>query len=181
MEEQGSKTIAAFDSLFTTNRIQMLKILLPRLLPRQQGGFAIYIKLLELQYAFSFLRLHPDMQLFGDVRQPSSDFYQEDSEGTISLLDELIPFSGPQEQARIQNMKNMLANFKKMQEMMSMIQMMQELFPEGTGGDGNPLDFLSGMSGMPDMSAMADMAAFFQGMGADQNKNDDEQNISPDT
>ena len=69
MEEQGSKTIAAFDSLFTTNKIQMLKILLPRLLPRQQGGFAIYIKLLELQYAFSFLRLHPGMQLFGDVRQ----------------------------------------------------------------------------------------------------------------
>ena len=158
MEEQGSKTIAAFDSLFTTNKIQMLKILLPRLLPRQQGGFAIYIKLLELQYAFSFLRLHPGMQLFGDVRQLSADFFQEDSEDTLSLLDDLIPFSGPQEQAKIQNMKNMIANFKRMKEMMSMIQMMQELFPEGAGGDGNPFDLFSGMSGMPDMAAMADMA-----------------------
>ena len=156
MEEQGSKTIAAFDSLFTTNKIQMLKILLPRLLPRQQGGFAIYIKLLELQYAFSFLRLHPGIQLFGDVRQLSADFFQEDSEDTLSLLDDLIPFSGPQEQAKIQNMKNMLANFKRMKEMMSMIQMMQELFPEGAGGDGNPFDLFSGMSGMPDMAAMAD-------------------------
>lgn len=161
MEEQGSKTIAAFDSLFTTNRIQMLKILLPRLHPRQQGGFAIYIKLLELQYAFSFLRLHPDIQLFGDVR-PSAGFSQEEGEDTISLLDDLIPFSGPMEQARIQNMKSMIANFKKMKEMMSMIQMMQELFPEGTGGDGNPFDFLSGMAGMPDMAAMADMAALFR-------------------
>lgn len=168
MEEQGSKTIAAFDSLFTTNKIQMLKILLPRLLPRQQGGFAIYIKLLELQYAFSFLRLHPGMQLFGDVRQLSADFFQEDSEDTLSLLDDLIPFSGPQEQAKIQNMKNMIANFKRMKEMMSMIQMMQELFPEGAGGDGNPFDLFSGMSGMPDMAAMADMAALFRASETEQ-------------
>ena len=49
MEEQVTKTITAFDSLFTNNKIQMLKILLPRLIPEQQGGFAVYIKLLELQ------------------------------------------------------------------------------------------------------------------------------------
>ena len=171
MEEQGSKTIAAFDSLFTTNKIQMLKILLPRLLPRQQGGFAIYIKLLELQYAFSFLRLHPGMQLFGDVRQLSADFFQEDSEDTLSLLDDLIPFSGPQEQAKIQNMKNMLANFKRMKEMMSMIQMMQELFPEGAGGDGNPFDLFSGMSGMPDMAALFRAAETEQQEAAPQQEN----------
>ena len=180
MEEQGSKTIAAFDSLFTTNKIQMLKILLPRLLPRQQGGFAIYIKLLELQYAFSFLRLHPGMQLFGDVRQLSADFFQEDSEDTLSLLDDLIPFSGPQEQAKIQNMKNMIANFKRMKEMMSMIQMLQELFPEGAGGDGNPFDLFSGMSGMPDMAAMADMAALFRAAETEQQEAAPEQeNAAP--
>ena len=168
MEDQGSKTITAFDSLFTTNRIQMLKILLPRLIPRQQGGFAIYIKLLELQYTFSFLRLHPGMQLFGDARHLSADFFKEDNEDTLTLLDELLPFSGPQERARIQNMKNMMENFKKMKEMMSMIQMMQELFPEGADGDGSPMDFFSGMSNMPDMSAMADIASFFQAMNAGQ-------------
>ena len=41
MEEQTTKTITAFDSLFTTNRIQLLKILLPRLAPRQQSCFAV--------------------------------------------------------------------------------------------------------------------------------------------
>ena len=55
MEDQSSKIIAAFDSLFTTNRIQILKILLPRLAPEHQSGFAVYIKLLELQYTLSFL------------------------------------------------------------------------------------------------------------------------------
>ena len=61
MEEQSAKTVTAFDSLFTSNKIQMLKILLPRLIPEQQGGFAVYIKLLELQYTLTFLRRYlPD-------------------------------------------------------------------------------------------------------------------------
>lgn len=175
MEEQGSKAIAAFDSLFTTNKIQMLKILLPRLVPEQQGGFAIYIKLLELRYTFSFLRRHPGTQLFGGAKRLSADFFQEDNEDTLELLDELLPFSGPEERSKIQNMKNMMANFKKMKEMMDMIQMMQELFPEGMGGDGgNPMDFFSGMSGMnmPDMASMADMASLFQTMNGGGEKQD---------
>lgn len=165
MEEQGSKTITAFDALFTTNKIQMLKILLPRLIPEQQGIFAVYIKLLELQYTLTFLRRHPDMQIFGTAKRLSANFFQEDNTDTLELLDELLPFSGPEERAKIQNMKNMMENFRKMKEMMDMIQMMQELFPEGMGGDGNPMDFftnMAGMSGMPDMSSMADMFSAFQ-------------------
>ena len=145
MEEQNSNAIAAFDSLFTTNQLQMLKILLPRLAPEHQGGFAVYIKLLELQYAFTFLRRHMGTRLFGNVKQLSADFFQGDNTDTVELLDELLPFSGPKERSRIENMKNMMVNFKKMQEMMEMIQMMQELFPEGMGGD-NPMDMFSGMS-----------------------------------
>ena len=145
MEEQTTKTITAFDSLFTTNRIQLLKILLPRLAPRQQSGFAVYIKLLELQYTLSFLRSHPGMRLMGDGRQLSADFFQGDNAKTMDLLDEMLPFSGPEERSKIENLRNMIANFKKMQEMMEMIQMLQELFPEGMGGD-NPMDMFSGMS-----------------------------------
>ena len=165
MEEQTTKTITAFDSLFTNNRIQMLKILLPRLIPEQQGGFAVYIKLLELQYTLTFLRRHPGKPLFDGAKRLSAGFFQEDNTDTMELLDELLPFSGPEERAKIQNMKNMMENFKKMKEMMDMIQMMQELFPEGMGGDGSPMDFFANMPGMgdmPDLSAMADMASFFQ-------------------
>ena len=63
----------------------------------------------------------------------------------MDLLDEMLPFSGPKERSKIENIRNMIANFKKMQEMMEMIQMLQELFPEGMGGD-NPMDMFSGMS-----------------------------------
>ncbi len=163
MEEQGSKTIAAFDSLFTTNRIQILKILLPMLAPKHQSGFAIYIKLLELQYTLTFLRRHPGQRLFGTEKQLSADFFQGDNTDTMNLLDELLPYSGIEGRAKIENMKNMLANMKKMQEMMEMIQMMQELFPEGTGGD-NPMDFFTNMSGMPGMPGM-DISSLFQMFG----------------
>lgn len=156
MEEQNSRSIAAFDSLFTNNRIQMLKVLLPWIAPKQQGGFAVYIKLLELQYAFTFLLRHRDMRILGNGKQLSADFFQGDHTDTMELLDELLPFSGPEERTRIEGMKNMMANLKKMQEMMEMVQMMQELFPEGTGGSDNPMDLFSGMSDM-DLSSVFQM------------------------
>lgn len=155
MEEQNSKTITAFDSLFTNNRIQMLKILLPRLAPEQQSGFAVYIKLLELQHTLAFLRHHSGMRLMGNGKQLSADFFQGDNSSTMDLLDEMLPFSGPKERIKIENIKNMIANLKKMQEMMEMIQMLQELFPEGMGGD-NPMDMFAGMSD-PSLSSIFQM------------------------
>lgn len=160
MDEQTSKTITAFDSLFTTNRIQMLKILLPWLAPGQQGGFAVYIKLLELQYTLTFLRRHSDTRLLGNGKQLSADFFQGDNDDTLKLLDELIPFSSQEDRTKIENMKNMMANFKRMQEMMDMIKMMQELFPEGMNMD-NPMDMFSGMSD-------SGLSSLFQMFGAGQ-------------
>lgn len=159
MDEQNSKTITAFDSLFTTNRIQMLKILLPWLAPAQQSGFAVYIKLLELQYTLSFLQRHPVRRLLGNGKQLSADFFQSDNADTLELLDELLPFSTQEERKKIENMKNMMENFRKMQEMMDMVKMMQELFPEGMGSD-NPMDMFSGMSD-------SGLSSLFQMFGAD--------------
>lgn len=163
MEEQGPKAISAFDSLFTTNRIQMLKILLPRLAPGQQGAFAVYIKLLELQYTLTLLHSHPNARLFGNYKQLSADFFQGDNTDTVELLDELMPFSGSEERVKIENMKRMIVNMKKMKEMMELIQTLQELFPEGTGGD-NPMDLFQGMQNMPGMSGM-DISSLFQMFG----------------
>lgn len=160
MEEQSTKTITEFDSLFTTNRIQLLKILLPRLAPDQQNVFAVYIKLLELQYTLSLLRRHPTARMMGDRKQLSADFIHGDNSGTMELLDEMLPFSGPKERARIENIKNMIMNLKKMQEMMEMIQMLQEMFPEGTEGD-SPLDMFAGMSD-------SGLASILQMFGGDQ-------------
>lgn len=163
MEKQNTdashrtEAITAFDSLFTTNHIQMLKILLFRLSPEAQGSFALYIKFLELQYTFSFLQKHPSIPPAGVGRPLSGNLFQGDNSDTIELLNELLPFSGPAERGKIEGMKNMLQNMSKFQEMMEMMQMMQEMFPEGMDAD-NFSSMFSGMSG-------ADMSSVFEMLG----------------
>lgn len=167
MEEKGTSPVTAFDSLFTTNKIQMLKVLLAWIPPSQQGMFAVYIKFLELQHTLSLLQ-HPE-KLLTNSRHLSADFFSGDNSDTIELLDELLPYSSQTERIRIDNMKNMLQNMGRMKEMMEMAEMMKEMFPDGFGGgDGpmgmpptggmSPMDILSSMAGMSgmDMSAVFD-------------------------
>ena len=156
-KRKDSDAIAAFDSLFTTNRIQMLKVLLPRLSPEAQGNFAVYIKFLELQYTVTFLQRHPSIPLLGAGKQLSGNLFQGDNADTIELLDELLPFSGPEERTKIEGMRNMLQNMGKMQEMMEMMHMLQEMFPEGMDAN-NPMDMFTNMAG-------SDMASVFQMFG----------------
>lgn len=174
MDEKGKETIAAFDRLLTTNRIQMMKVFLSYLPPEQQGGLAIYIKLSELQYAMRFFRQHPGRPLIASRRTVLSlnslldgSLLTQDQTGVLELLDELLPFSGPQERRQIQNVKNLLTSFSQMREMIAMMDMMKELFPDGMDGEGSLENILSGMAGasnMTDMSSMADMASGMAGM-----------------
>ncbi len=157
MEEHAIETINAFDSCFTTRQIQMLKILFSHLPRKHQGGFAVYIKLLELRNAFSLMKNPTFCRFPCTGKTLTADFFNGDNESSISFLQELLHFSGPEEAQKIKNMIQMMENMKKMQEMMEMIQMMQEMFPEGVGNmdsaaSGNPMDFLSGiMGGMSNM------------------------------
>lgn len=151
MENCGTSIVNAFDSLFTNNKIQMLKILISHLPSENQGALAVYIKFMELQHTLTFLQHHPGVQLFGNTSELSFDFFSGDNTGTVTLLEELLPFSGPEEQNKIRGMIQMMQNMKQMREMMEMIQMMQEMFPEGMGsgdGEGSPMDMFSAMSSM---------------------------------
>ena len=65
MEETQQKKVMAFDNLFTTNRIQILKILLSYMAPSTQKTLAIYIKFLELQYTLTLFQNYPDTSLLG--------------------------------------------------------------------------------------------------------------------
>lgn len=150
MEEKGTSPVTTFDSRFTTNKIQMLKVLMAWLPPSQQGMLAVYIKFLELQHTFYLLR-RPEIHFAGS-RHLSADFFSGDNSDTIELLDELLPYSSQAERYRIENMKNILQNIGRMKEVMEMAEMMKEMFPEGFGGGGeNPMDILSGMAGMSDI------------------------------
>lgn len=163
MEDKGNGIIAAFDSLFTTNKIQMLKVMFSRLSPSSRGHFAVYIKFMELQYTLHYSHTHASIHFPGPGKPLSFSFLDGDNTAALEFLDELLPFSGPDESKKIEGFKNMLSSLQQMKEMMDMMQMMQEMFPEGDAGDGGtPADILSGLSGMGNMD-MSSLFEMFQG------------------
>ena len=201
MDEKGRETITAFDTVLTTNRIQMMKVLLSYLAPELQSGLAVYIKFSELQYVMRLARQFPGRPMLrgrGTVLSFKSlmdgSLFGKDQTGVLELLDELLPFSSPGERTRIQNLKNMLISMSRMREMMDMMEMMKDLFPEGMGdGNGSFGDMFSamasmsggeGMSGMTDMFAGMDPSTLVQFMqmfqsppSGDNNKGTDSQDI----
>ena len=151
MTENGQEKIIAFDTLFTTNQIQILKILLTYLEPAHQKLIAVYIKFLELQYTMSFFQKHSASW---------AKFPKEEAFNATKLCEEVLPFCSPSEQEILNNLKNMYQNFENMQEMLQMVQMMKDMFPEGdTGGD--PMSMFSGLSGMFGSQGM-DMSQLFE-------------------
>lgn len=137
MEENELGSITAFDSLFTTNRIQMMKVLLPYLKPEQQGALAVCIKMMEFNYTLSFFRNHPHTLPFRFPQKTDAS----------RLWDEILPFCEPAERSKVENMKNMMQNMKQMQEMMETMQMMQEMFPEGMDLENMDLSSIMEMMG----------------------------------
>ena len=57
MDEKEQDNVAAFDMLFTTNQIQIMKTLLPCFDRPMQKYLAIYIKYQELQYTLEKIKL----------------------------------------------------------------------------------------------------------------------------
>ncbi|MBR1930963.1 MAG: hypothetical protein IJ833_05745 [Lachnospiraceae bacterium] len=140
MGENGQDKILSFDTLYTNNHIQMLKILSSYLSPGTRKQIAVYIKFLEFQYALSLTR---------PFASSSEQFSSEKTFNIAGLCEELLPFCGIKEQEILQNIQNFYKNFENMQEMMQMVEMMQEFMPEGfsPGGDMAGMD-LSQIFGM---------------------------------
>lgn len=141
MDREEQDKVMAFDALFTTNHIQMLKVFMTYLEPRVQKSIAFCIKLMELQYTFSFFRMYPNASMKG--------LPHEETFSTEKLLDEVLPYCTPSERESLKSIKNTLQSFTNMQEMMQMLQSIKELFPDGKGPfSGDASDILSGLTGM---------------------------------
>jgi len=156
MSENGQDKVIAFDTLYTNNHIQKLKILMPYFDLPTQSKLAVYIKFLELQYTIAFFQNNPSATLSKLTKEASFDIPK--------LCGEIIPFCNPSEKAELENMRNMFQTFENLKGMMEMMQTMKELFPESEGSM-NP-DFLSqiagmaGMGGMPGMGGMSSIDGF---------------------
>ena len=124
MDDNRIDKAAAFDTLFTNNRIQILKILAYYMDPRLLKGLAVYIKMSELQYTLTLFRRHPETSL---CIAPSS----ANEETATELCNDLMPLCDETQKSALRQITQMMDNIHNFQEMMEMVQTMQELFPEG--------------------------------------------------
>ncbi len=145
MDGDHPDKIMAFDALFTTNHIRMMKLLLGYLEPPLQGKLAVYIKFLELQYTLTFFHRTPRASLC-----PGADMQGRGADYT-AILDEILPFCSSSERETLETIRNTLQNFQNMQEMMETIQMLREVSPEMFSGEGADMSqMMQMMQGMFD-------------------------------
>lgn len=123
METTKNEQIYAFDSLYTTNHIQMLKILLPCLPPPLQKNLALYIKFLELRYTISFLNTHPYV-LSG------CGFDKKYGEQEIPL-DDLLPYLTPEEAENFRQLQKGMDMMKQFSKMQKNMEALKGILPEG--------------------------------------------------
>lgn len=123
MESNSNEKVYAFDSLYTTNHIEMLKILLPCLHPPLQRTLALYIKFLELRYTFSFLRAHPYA-----IRGCGFDTSPADWQ---FLQDDLRPYLTPEEAGRLEQIRKSAAMMKQFSSIRKNMEALKGILPEG--------------------------------------------------
>ncbi len=121
-ENQEIDPVTAFDTLYTSNQLQMLKIVLPYMQDTMQRFIAIYIKLNELMLAFYF----------------SSGSYPVKRETDMTgMLRYLSPYLSDSEKEMMNQFSSMQENMEQFKQINQMMQMMNEM-------GGSPEDALQG-------------------------------------
>lgn len=121
--------IMAFDTLFTTNHIKMLKVLVPYLNSQMQKYMAIYIRYLELRYAITYLQTHP--------YPVCGCFPQESCRDMGSLFKEIIPFCDKKQKEQMEQFQSMFKAMDTAKELSKTMEVMSELFPQSDDSDGS--------------------------------------------
>lgn len=153
MSSSEHDSILAFDTLFTNNSIQKLKLIMPLFDAQKQKNIAIYIKYMELQYTISYFRSHPYSPFSGSL----------DIE---TVCQKMKPYCSSEERQSMDQVQNLFSTIKNFKEMMEMMSMMKDILPEGDGGL-NP-EMLSGLLGGDIGSLGSGMGSVFQALQAAQ-------------
>lgn len=104
--------VTAFDTLYTSNQLQMLKIVLPYMQENMQRFIAIYIKLNELLLAFHF----------------SSGTYPVKKETNMTgMLKYISPYLSDSEKDMMNQFSSMQENMEQFKQISAMMQMMNEM------------------------------------------------------
>lgn len=122
MAYKEHEKIAAFDTLFSNNHIQMLKIMLPYLDQQIGKHMTIYIKFLELQYTINLFNSHSYFPNGYESRDTSYNF--------SGLCSQLLPFCDEQEKTRIKQLQSLFQSLEMYKEMSKTMEVMKEFMPD---------------------------------------------------
>lgn len=115
-----NEAVIAFDTLYTQNHIQILKILLPYFDPYGQSHLAVWIKYLELRYTLEYVSGHPSPPYKNQTSGKSSPDF-------AVLFEQIKNFCSPQEKALFGELLNLQKNLEMFEEMKGMIQLFETL------------------------------------------------------
>lgn len=115
MDHSEFDSITAFDTLYTTNHLQMLKILLPHLQKDMQPHIAVYIKLNEFLFT---LRSSKECKFKNDSDHCKNEIDMQ------ALICEISPYLSGNEKEMLQKLAEMKDNMEKFKQISQMMQMM---------------------------------------------------------
>jgi len=133
MEENKTDEIFMFDTLYTTNQIQILKILFPFLPSQAKSKIAVFIKWKELEYAIAYEKSNLSSC---DCKTPKPDF--------DLLQKKLLPYCSNSEKNMLQQIFNMMSNMEKYKDILNILPLMESINSEG-GNDMNLDSILKNM------------------------------------
>lgn len=171
MEIKEFDCVAAFDTLYTTNHIQILKVLLSHLPAEQSGDMAVFIKFMELQHALSYSKSmkgrKPELNI---CSRPDNKF------NLPSFLEDIQNYCTESERQRFKKIKELFKTMDMYQEMQGFMEMMPALSQsfggsqssgDGDGSAGSGIDMSALLKNMltPEQQAMFEM--FQSGSGSE--------------
>ena len=113
--EEMTEAILAFDTLYTTNHMKILKLLIPYLESKYQKKLAVFIKWQELMFTMNFFKKY-------SVSLYNSDFSQNKKLDLNTLIPLLSPYCN-------ENEKVIISQFSQLQNMMNMMEQLQIYMP----------------------------------------------------
>ena len=134
MDKNEHDKIIAFDTLFTNNHIQMLKIVMPYFDEPFQKNLAVYIKYQELRYTLAYYTSHPH-ELYGCS-------VKKEEFNVNKICSEILPFCTNEEKQMIEQVAGLFRSMEMYKEMSKTFEMMKDFMP-----DFSPESLLQGFGG----------------------------------
>lgn len=132
MEKNEHDKIIAFDTLYTNNHIQMMKIVMPYFDEPMRGKLAVYIKYLEFQHTLGRYRSHS--------YELSGCSFNKEEFNIKKLCSELLPFCTGEEKKKLEQIAGIFHSMEMYKEMSRTMEMMKDFAPDLFSGGGENSD-----------------------------------------